>query len=944
MKRLPLVFLLIGQVYGQILTVIPPQPTADDTVTIIFDARAGNGVLRGHDGPVYAHTGAIIGTADEPSGWRYVQGNWGTDDARMKMEALGNDRYRMRFHIRSFYGIPSHEPFLQMGFVFRNRNGSLVAKDTADRDIYYPRIQVYEHGPLEKASGKDGVVVGMIDLSLAETEGAVTFVNQRGDQVTLRSFGEGILNLTYLPGITKRPSPSESVIRYPEPLVAPDPALGDRPNEWRFGPDMRIHVHYNPFGFDILYRGDTLLRSEKGFFTDTGDPAVGLMTGLRLHLQPGERLYGTGSRAVPLDRRGQRLYAYNTASYGYTLGETDINISIPYVQSSRGYGLFFDSYSRGYFDLGSTEPGVFEFGSKDSSLSCFILTGDDPAEVQQRYMYLTGTQPLPPRWALGYIQSRYGYQSQAETEDIVQQTLDSGFPLDAVLLDLYWFGGKERMGDFDWEPIQWPQPDSLIDRLDRRGVQTILISETYFVEGTRHMDDLRQRGLLATYANGQPYIIPDFWAGAAGLLDVFHPEAKAWFWPLYQAQTDRGIAGWWCDSGEPENHPKAMYHQRGKAEEIHNLYAYYWARLLHESFAEARPGERFFNLMRSGFAGMQRYSTFPWSGDVSRSWEALRAQPMIMLGAGMSGVPYMHSDLGGFTGGPKDEDLYRRWVQMGTFVPVMRIHGDATGIAPEPIFFSAETQRIVLDALRLRSRMLPYNYTLAWEQSQTGAPLARPLLYHYPTDSVAARLSDTYLWGRDLLVAPVLEKGLTTRAVYLPGGDWFSLHSGRRVAGFGWIEQPLVKERIPVFVRSGAIIPMSHRNLPNTRAFRGDSLELHVYPGLSDTPLEGQIFLDDGRTTDTYTRGDYRLIRVRGNSNRKWIDLFISGEGRGYAGLERHNLRYVIHGQTQPPRKIWYRGERLNAKDWYWDAEKQTINLWVDWSGSQTDLRLRLRS
>ncbi|MDX2285496.1 MAG: glycoside hydrolase family 31 protein [Bacteroidia bacterium] len=816
---------------AQVITAIPANPSADDSVTVVFDASKGNRALSGHAGPVYAHTGVITGTPEEPSGWRYVQGDWGRDDRRMQMEPIGGDRYRIRFHIRSFYGIPQDEPFLQLAFVFRNQNGSVVAKDEGEKDLYYPALEKLEHGPLEKADGRDGQGFGKLRSVEKRPDGSLLLRGER-QALLLRNCFDRALSFTYFPAGQVSEPVSEAVV-YAAPGRRLKPVSAAKGGLIRWTDSWSIRIHPDPLRIEVLSGGVPVYAEELGAFADASDPRIGAVSGLRLRLQPGERLYGTGSRALPMDRRGRRLYAYNTASYGYTWGEEDLNISIPLVISSAGYGLFIDSYRRGYFDLGHTQPGILEAGMKDTLLAWYVMPGT-MQEVVQTYTQLTGRQPLPPAWAMGYIQSRYGYQSQAETEDIVRRTIAAGFPLDAVLLDLYWFGGKGRMGDLAWEPRNWPDPEGMMRTLRDLGVRTIPITETYFVQGTRFFDSLASQGRFATDSKGSPYIIKDFWAGPAGLLDVFQPEAAEWYWPQYRRLVEQGAAGFWCDSGEPENHPLGMMHSRGRTEEIHNLYALYWAKFMYEQFTAEYPTQPFFNLMRSGFAGMQRYATFPWSGDVSRSWEALRAQPPIMLGAGICGIPFMHSDLGGFTGGPKDEELYTRWIQFGAFTPIMRVHGDASGILPEPIFFSAETQQRVKAAIGLRYRLLPYLWSLVHAHQETGAPLARPLAFHFPEDSIAARLDDEYLWGPSMLVAPVFERGAASRRVYLPAGDWYDFHTDSLCAGGRWHEVALTQDQIPVFVKAGSWIPMAPA-MQHTGEYQPDEVTWHHYAAASGT-------------------------------------------------------------------------------------------------------------
>ncbi|MEO1451848.1 MAG: TIM-barrel domain-containing protein, partial [Bacteroidota bacterium] len=384
-----------------------------------------------------------------------------------------------------------------------------------------------------------------------------------------------------------------------------------------------------------------------------------------------------------------------------------------------------------------------------------------------------------------------------------------------------------------------------------------------------------------------------FWAGSAGILDVTRPEAVQWMWPFYQKQLDLGVAGFWCDSGEPENHPLGMRHALGTAEEVHNLYSNLWARDLYRSFRKRDSVNRWFNLIRSGYAGMQRYATFPWSGDVSRTWEAFRAQPMIMLGAGLSGIGYMHSDLGGFTGGPRDPELFQRWLQMGSFVPIMRVHGDATGFAPEPVFFDEKTQEIALKAINLRYQLLPYNYTLAWENHQTGAPLVRPMWFHFPEDSVCARLDDQYLWGENLLVAPIFKKGATSRKIYFPHGCWYDLYSGEKLIGNGWQEVEVTSEQIPVFVKGGSIIPIGNI-LSNTAEDDPARWALHVYPD-ENMNATGQRYLDDGQTVGS-ANNNFLLSRARFFVEGKKGALVFETEGPGYPQMPTEQvIDMIVH-------------------------------------------------
>lgn len=468
--------------------------------------------------------------------------------------------------------------------------------------------------------------------------------------------------------------------------------------------------------------------------------------GVRFRLQPGERLYGTGARALPLNRRGYRLELYNQAHYGYQNGEQNLNVTLPVVLSSRGYLVLFDHYATGYLDLGKKDPDALEYRVENpcgqsyigelcqDNLSYFVVTGQSQAEILDRYTALTGRQPLPPRWALGFIQSRFGYRSQAELLAVAARMRRENFPLDALVLDLYWFGGTTRQGDFAWDATHFPDPAGLMRTLNAQGVKTILISEPYVMRTSRNDSLVRTLGLVGTTARRQPYTVGSFWAGPASVLDVFRPATRTWLWAQYQRLHEQGAAGWWSDLGEPENHPDGMYHRLGKdrrpARQVHNAYGLAWASILQDNYARHYPEERLFNLARSGWAGMQRNSVFPWSGDVSRTWSGLQAQVPIMVGMGQAGVGYMHADAGGFgANATQDPELYTRWLQLAALSPILRPHSDQV-VAPEPYTYPEPYKSIVRQYTHLRAELLPYLYTLAAENTLTGAPLVRAMDYY----------------------------------------------------------------------------------------------------------------------------------------------------------------------------------------------------------------------
>lgn len=575
----------------------------------------------------------------------------------------------------------------------------------------------------------------------------LTIRSTNGSTLRLRRWAAGVIRVEYYPaGQPPRPDSSLSVVQRPQDTSntcdpgCDGPASAAR--QARYGPDIcngvlvqpdaieflhdcyRVIIQKNPLRVSYQRDGRPVVEEAGGAFEQLG--AAG-GTGVSFRLGPDEHLYGTGSRALPLDRRGRQLSLYNEAHYGYQDGEPTLNATLPTVLSSRGYMLFFDHHTAGTLDLGATRPDVLEYrGEGLRGLGYFIVAGDTYAEILSRYTTLTGRQPLPPRWGLGLIQSRFGYRSETELYQVARRMRQAGFPLDGLVLDLYWFGGTTRQGDFSWDAANFPNPKRLTRRLDSLGIKTVLISEPYVMRTSRHDALVRQRGLVERDASGQPHTVASFWAGPATLLDMYRPGTRRWLWEQYARLHQDGVRGWWTDLGEPENHPADMHSDGGPTRRAHNGYGQRWASILSEGYARHYPEERLLNLARSGWAGMQRHAVFPWSGDVSRSWAGLQAQVPIMLSMGLGGVGYMHSDAGGFAQGTPDPELYARWLQLAAFGPVLRPHGSGE-IAPEPYWWPPATQAAVREAVRLRYQLLPYLYSLAWENTQTGTPLARPL-------------------------------------------------------------------------------------------------------------------------------------------------------------------------------------------------------------------------
>lgn len=646
--------------------------------------------------------------------------------------------------------------------------------------------------------------------------------------------------------------------------------------------------------------------------------------------------YGAGERGHKMNLRGDTLVNYNRQNYGYTGTDprlSQMNITMPVVISSDGYAIVFDDFAASTMVLGDTISYTTE---APVPVTYYYIGGvRNLAELTQALTGLTGRQPLPPLWAMGYINSKYGYKSPQETLAAVDSLKALGYPIDGTVLDLYWFGKEQDMGFLDWDRNVWPDPAAMMDSLKARGVKLVTVSEPYILTNGRGLDNYRALAadtMMVRTCNGDTHPVT-IWVGEGGMFDVSNPRTRAWLADRYRMLTDLGIGGWWGDLGEPEVHPQTGVHANGLgARQYHNRYGNDWASIIKELYDSVYPDTRLMTLMRGGTTGLQRQSVFPWSTDVSRSWGGLEPQVRIMLHSGLSGLGYMSSDLGGFAvdeANPYIPELYLRWVQMGLFNPVFRTHAQQYA---EPYNYPMYGH-LLPEIARERYRWLPYNYTLAFENATKGWPLVRPLNFHTTTgNDYDAAQSSEYLWGRDVLVAPVLTEGTRSRTVLFPrGADWYSrdgltIYRGGQAAT---VAAPL--ESIPVFMRAGSVIATAPGNMENTSQYRADSLTLSYYPG---EVVDQVIYDDDHLSTTSLTTGNYRLLKINGGTAAAngITTLSVSSAGT-YPGAPDHiRLNFVLH-HAEAAATVAVDGFPVDA---LYHSEARTVTFSVDYEPGST--------
>jgi alpha-glucosidase/oligosaccharide 4-alpha-D-glucosyltransferase len=542
------------------------------------------------------------------------------------------------------------------------------------------------------------------------------------------------------------------------------------------------------------------------------------------------------------------------------------------------------------------------------------------------YTSLTGRQPLPPRWAFGNFASRFGYKTEAETRATVDKFIAEKIPLDAIVLDLYWFGKEVQgtMGNLDWDRDSFPHAEQMMADLKKKGVKTIVITEPFVVTTSKRWQEAAAGKVLAQGADGKPFTY-DFYFGNTGLIDLYKPEGRDWFWNIYKGLKAGGVGGWWGDLGEPEVHPSALQHQGAGADQVHNIYGHDWARLIAEGYRKEFPNERPFILMRAGYSGSQRFGLIPWSGDVGRGWGGLQAQMEIALQMGMQGLAYMHSDLGGFAGAVLDDELYVRWLQYGVFQPVFRPHAQSD-VPPEPVFRDEPARSLARDAVRLRYAMLPYNYTIAFDNNQTGMPMMRPVLFEEPSTNTQA-LSSTYLWGQDFLVAPVVEPGATRKEVYFPVKDstWFDFYTDKPHRGGITEVVPTTPGHIPVFVRAGAFVPMA-KVVQSTRDYSTREIDLHYYHDAAVKAGSGKLYDDDGETAQAFEAGKYEIVRFASRNEGGKLEISLATETGKQATPAARRFALKVHNVAGRPRSVSIGDRTVQYK---WDVRRKLLEVGV---------------
>ncbi len=595
--------------------------------------------------------------------------------------------------------------------------------------------------------------------------------------------------------------------------------------------DLRVAIYDNP--------GNTLLCADAAPYSCRRSIRKGIEE-VRIAKQapPGAAYYGLGDKSGALNLRGQQLENWNTDSFAYGKSTDPLYRAIPFyfgLQAGKAYGIFLHNSHRTHFDFGKTSPEALAFWAEGGEMDYFFIAGPGMTEVAQRYAWLTGKPEMPPLWALGFHQCRWSYYPEKRVYEVAKTFRDLEIPCDAIYLDIDYMDGYRC---FTWDETHFPNPSKLINDLRKQGFQTVVmidpgirVDPNYTVYREGMVQDVFCRRVSGELMRGpvwpQDCVFPDF----------TRPEVRRWWGPLYeQLYNEQGVSGFWNDMNEPAvfkldiaTFPDHVLHDFDghptDHRKAHNVYGQQMSRATFEGLKALQPQKRPFVLTRATFSGGQRYASV-WTGDNIASWEHLRLANIQCQRLSISGFSFVGTDVGGFSKQP-DGELFARWMQLAVFHPLYRVHSmgnnvdgaaeaDADAIHEaertkrmdqEPWTFGEPYTSLSKAAIELRYQLLPYLYTAFRQYTQDGRPILRSLVFADQANPEVQDREAEFLFGEHLLVVPVLEAGATQAEGYLPAGDWYDYYSGARYQGRQLVKNACGLERIPLYVKAGAVIP-----------------------------------------------------------------------------------------------------------------------------------------
>jgi len=625
-------------------------------------------------------------------------------------------------------------------------------------------------------------------------------------------------------------------------------------------------------------------------------------------------IYGSHEGLYGLGQHQAGVWNYRGASVDISQDNSDI--AVPLMLSSKGYGIFWNNTSRSRFNnrfanylyISSEVADVIDY---------YFLYGPEFDKIIGEYRDLTGQAPLFGKWAYGFWQCKNRYKSQDEILGVAKKYRDLHIPVDNIVQDWFWWN---RKGEFVFNK-NYPDPKGMIDQLHNENFHLMISIWPFFEPGSKNYDYMQSKGW---FVDKFKYAKPPYHTDAMAVYDATSPEARKFYWDeVNKGLFSIGADAWWMDTTEPEtegqeenillNHKLAA----GSGNRYVNVYPLLDTGAVYDGQRSASDKKRVFILSRSAFAGSQRNAVTAWSGDINSDWFSFRRQIPAGLNFALSGIPYWTTDIGGFVfGSPADpafRELFIRWFQYATFNPVLRVHGTRNPDENELWSYGPDAQSILVNFDRLRYRMLPYIYSLAWKTTSEAYTPMRPLVMDFRNDSRAQDIGDQFMYGPAFLVNPVTEPSSTTRLVYLPNTTWYDFWSGSTIEGGRMINANTPLDRLPVYVRAGSIVPLGPDEEWSTQK-PADPIELRVYPGASG---DFAIYEDENDGYD-YEKGVHATIPLHWDDAAHTLTI-AERKGQFPGMLQERTFRVVLVKENH--------GVGVNAAD--------EANKVVQYSGKQ---------
>ncbi len=624
-----------------------------------------------------------------------------------------------------------------------------------------------------------------------------------------------------------------------------------------------------------------------------------------------EALYGLGQHQAGV---------WNYRGESVDISQDNSNISIPFLVSSKGYGVYWNNDSRSRFNNRFANY-LYVSSEVADVIDYYFFYGPDLDKVVADYRELTGQAPMFGRWAYGFWQCKNRYKSQDEILGVAKKYRDLHIPVDNIVQDWFWWN---RKGEFVFNK-NYPDPKGMVDELHREDFHLMISIWPFFEPGSKNYDYMDQHGW---FVDKFKFAKPPYHTNAMAVYDATNPEARKYYWnEIDKALFSIGIDAWWMDTTEPETEGQEenilLNHKLyvGSGNRYLNIYPLMDTGAVYEGQRSASDKKRVYILSRSAFSGEQRNSVTAWSGDVVSDFVTFRRQIPGGLNFALSGIPYWTTDIGGFVFGspadPKFRELFVRWFQFGTFSPVMRVHGTRNPDENELWSYGPDAQKILVSFDRLRYRLLPYIYSLAWKTTSEAYTPMRPLVMDFRTDERAENIGDQFMFGPAFLVSPVTEPAASMRQLYLPNAKWYDFWGGTSSQGGKMIEAAAPLERIPLYIRAGSILPLGPEMEWSTEK-PADPIELRIYRG-----ADGDFTLyEDENDNYNYEKGVYATIPLHWDDSNGTLTI---GDRKGeFPGmLQNRTFRVVIvrenHGvgvgpSDEPDKIVQYSGTKLEVK------------------------------